>query len=94
MLARPKTTTPASAAPTKANQTYWNGSVKPNTAITDTTANEAPLFTPNNPVSAMGLRVYPWISAPPTPRAAPATIARTVRGTRTVCTMSRISVSR
>lgn len=67
MLARANTTTPATAAPTKANQTYWNGSENPNTAITDTTANEAPVFTPSRPVSAIGLRVYPWISAPPPP---------------------------
>lgn len=93
MLARPKTTTPAIPAPTKENQTYWNGLVNPNRAMTDTTAKEAPALTPSSPVSAIGLRVYPWISAPPTPRARPATIARTVRGTRTVCTMSRISVS-
>ena len=94
MLASPNTTTPATAAPRKANQTYWNGSANPNTAITDTTANEAPEFTPSRPVSAIGLRVYPWISAPPTPSAMPATIASTVRGTRTVRTMSLISVSR
>ncbi|MDQ1014599.1 hypothetical protein QFZ43_001148 [Streptomyces afghaniensis] len=94
MLASPNTTTPATAAPRNANQMYWNGSESPNTAITVTTANEAPEFTPSRPVSAIGLRVYPWISAPPTPRATPATIASTVRGTRTVRTMSRISVSR
>lgn len=94
MLDSPNTTTPATAAPAKPNQTYWNGLVKPKAAIPDTTANEAPEFTPRRPVSAMGLRVYPWISAPATPSAMPATTARTVRGTRTVCTMSLISVSR
>ncbi len=56
-LASPKTTTPARAAPAKANQTYWKGLVNPNTAIAVTTAKEAPVFTPNSPVSAMGLRV-------------------------------------
>lgn len=94
MLANPNTTTPAAAAPRKANQTYWNGLVNPKRATVDTTANEAPAFTPSRPVSAIGLRVLPWISAPPTPRAAPATIASTDRGNRTVCTMSLISVSR
>lgn len=57
MLDSPNTTTPAIAAPRKANQTYWNGSVNPNREIAETTANEAPVFTPSRPVSAMGLRV-------------------------------------
>ncbi len=57
MLASPNTTTPATAAPRKANQTYWYGLASPNTRITDTTANEAPAFSPSSPVSAIGLRV-------------------------------------
>lgn len=44
---------------------------------------------PSNPGSAIGLRVWPWISVPAMPKAAPAASAVTVRGQR----ISRIAIS-
>ena len=57
----------ATAAPRKANQTYWIGWVRPPRKVAQTTANAAPWVRPRKPGSATGLRVCPWISAPARP---------------------------
>src|SRR5699024_1640600 len=53
-----------------------------------TTASEAPAVSPRRPGSPSGLRVAPWRPAPATARAAPTSIAVTVRGTRAATTTS------
>ena len=47
-----------------------------------TTANVAPAVTPSRPGSASGLRVWPCMSAPATPRREPTIRPSTVRGMR------------
>ena len=72
----------ARAAPAIATQMYDVGSASPRKAMPTTTNSAAPAVTPRMPGSARGLRVTPCITAPETARAAPTSIASTVRGTR------------
>ena len=75
------------AAPMKANQMYWVIPAMPNTPTPTVTASPAPALTPRTPESASGLRVSAWISAPARAKAAPVTMAMTVRGNRWSQTM-------
>ncbi len=87
------TTARESAAPSIPAPAVARAPVQPNTVMARTTSSEAPAFTPRIPGSARGLRVRDWMSAPATPRAAPTTIPRMVRGRRRLCTTTRSTVS-
>lgn len=64
----------------------------PNASIPITTASAAPALTPSRPGSASGLRVWPWISAPARPSAAPTSTPSRVRGIRSDRTTMSSSV--
>ena len=82
-----KTAAVASPAPTRANQVYPATEPTPSATMPTTTANAAPAETPSSPGSANGLRVWPCINAPATPRQLPASRPSSVLGTRSPCTM-------
>ncbi len=77
-----KTTTLATTAPARANQTVAPVLVTPKTYTPSTTASPAPEETPNRPGSASGFRVCPCMSSPAIPSAAPTAAPMSVRGMR------------
>ena len=81
------------AAPTSANQIYPLAVLKLKNVIPITTNKDAPVFTPKILGSAIGLRVIDCISAPDTPRDAPAIRLNTVLGIRSRTTNALKDIS-
>lgn len=96
MSRRPKANTMVAAtpAPTNAATTIAVEDTVPMMKTVIATPRDAPALTPKRPGSASGLRVWPCMRAPPSPRQAPAARPSSVRGTRWLVMTVALSLSR